>query len=395
MTVTIGLETLLDSPTEWLRPGERVGLLSNPTGTDRRLRSSIDLLHDHPGVDLVRLYGPEHGIRGDAQAGIAVEDGADPRTGLPITSLYSRDHTVDDHAFTGIDVLLIDLQDAGVRFYTYLASANSAARRAATTGARVLLLDRPNPIAWMGVFGNRVAPGHGSIVGIEGLPIAHACTSGELLRHLARRDGRDLPDVVPLQGWDRAMRWHQIGLPWVPPSPNLPTLDSVHLYPATCLIEGTSLSEGRGTTLPFELIGHPGLDPYALSAELLERGTSRYLYRPATFVPTFSKHEGVLCRGVQVHPDGDHHPSILALGPVLLAAARRHTGDGFAWVTFGEVPFIDSLGGSSELRETVDNDGDIPALLERWATEADAFIAAIEPDLLYGPLHRARTGDQG
>jgi uncharacterized protein YbbC (DUF1343 family) len=169
----------------------------------------------------------------------------------------------------------------------------------------------------------------------------------------------------------------------------------VHLYPATCLIEGTSLSEGRGTSLPFEYIGHPDLQHDALADDLRGRATARYLYRPTTFVPTFSKHAGTLCRGVQIHTDGDHHPSILALGPQLVAAARRHTGSAFSWVTFGETAFIDRLAGGPELRETVDNDGDVPALLERWATDSDAFIVAMEPDLLYGPLQRAVIGDQG
>ena len=158
MTAT-GLDQLLQAADRWLRPGERVGLLTNHTGVDRHLRSAIDLLHAHPGIALTRLYGPEHGLRGDAQAGAPVEDASDPRTGLPVTSLYRADHSVDEDAFAGIDTLLIDLQDIGARYYTYTATANSAACHATNAGARVLVLDRPNPIAWMGVFGNRVAPG--------------------------------------------------------------------------------------------------------------------------------------------------------------------------------------------------------------------------------------------
>lgn len=389
---TAGLEQLLDAPDRWLRRGERVGLLTNPTGVDRRLRSAIDLLHAHADIALVRLYGPEHGLRGDAQAGAPVEDASDPRTGLPITSLYRADHTVDDGAFADIDTLLIDLQDVGARYYTYLATSNSAARRAGNAGTRVLVLDRPNPIAWMGVFGNRVAPGHGSIVGIEGLPIAHACTIGELLRHLARRDGRPLPDVVPMEGWNRAMRWEATGLPWVPPSPNLPTLTTAHLYPATCLIEGTTLSEGRGTALPFELVGAPDLDGHAL-AEALAAGDFGCLYRPTTFIPTFSKHASELCRGVHVHPNGAFAPEVMSLGPALLAAVRR-LAPGFDWVRFNDVAFVDRLAGGPELRETVDTGGDIAALLERWRGEAETFIDAVTPDLIYGPVHRAATGER-
>jgi uncharacterized protein YbbC (DUF1343 family) len=397
MTVTTGLETLIDDPSPWLQPAHRIGLLTNHTGVDRRLRSAVDLIHAHRAIELVRLYGPEHGIRGDAQAGVAVDDAVDARTGLPITSLYAHGRSIADDTFNGIDVLLIDLQDAGVRYYTYLASANSAARRASAAGARVLVLDRPSPIAWMGAFGNRVASGYGSLVGLEEIPIAHGCSIGELLRHLARRDGRAQPEVVPVAGWTREMHWRDTGLPWVPPSPNLPTLDTVHLYPATCLIEGTSLSEGRGTTLPFEQIGDPALDGHQLADALAGTGPAEYLYRAASFVPTFSKHAGELCRGVHIHPDGDHHPSILALGPILLATARRLLGDPFAWVQVGDIPFIDRLAGGPELRETVDTGGDILALMRRWEAETDEFIADVTPDLIYGygPVRPAPTGDLG
>lgn len=391
MTVTTGLETLLDDPAAWVQPDQRVGLLSNPTGVDRRLQSSIDLLHAHPNITLTRLFGPEHGIRGDAQAGVPVADETDPRTGLPVTSLYAKDKTVADGAFESIDVLLIDLQDAGVRFYTYLASANSAARRATEAGARVLVLDRPNPIGWMGAFGNRVEPGHGSIVGLEGLPIAHGATIGEMLRFLARRDGRQQPDVVQMSGWERSMRWEATGLPWVPPSPNLPTLDTVHLYPATCLIEGTSLSEGRGTTRPFELIGDPHLDSHTFASDLASVGLPGYLYRPTTFVPTFSKHEGAVCHGVQIHADGDHNPAIMTLGPKLVELAKRHTGDAFSWIEFNGVHFIDRLGGGPELRETIDTGGGLDALLARWVDATTTYIDEIEPDLIYGPIAAAAT----
>jgi beta-N-acetylhexosaminidase len=386
MTVATGLERLLDDPASWLRPGERVGLLSNPTGVDRRLRSTIDLLHDHPDIALTRLFGPEHGIRGDAQAGAPVDDATDPRTGLPETSLYRKDRSVADDAFLGIDTVVIDLQCVGARYYTYLATANSAARRAAAAGVRVLVLDRPNPIAWMGVFGNRVAPGAGSIVGLEGLPIAHGCTIGELLRHLARLDGRPEPGVVTMTGWERATRWESAGLPWVPPSPNLPTLTTACLYPATCLIEGTTLSEGRGTTLPFEQIGAPSLDGHALAESLAARGGFGCRFRPTTFVPTFSKQAGARCDGIQIHPDGEFQPATLALGPALLAECRRLMGEAFDWIRFGDVAFIDRLGGGPELRETVDTGGDIPAMLHRWRAESETFMAEIASDLLYGPL---------
>ena len=395
MTVDTGLEILIDRPGEWLKPGERVGLLSNPTGVDRQLRSTIDLIHAHPDIELVRLYGPEHGIRGDAQAGVSVADDVDPRTELPVTSLYTADHSLADDAFGDIDVLLVDLQDVGVRFYTYLASANSAARRASAAEVRVVVLDRPNPISWMGVFGNRVETEHASLVGQEGLPVTHACTIGELLRHFARRDDRPAPEVVTMRHWHRSMHWADTGLPWVPPSPNLPTLDSVHLYPATCWIEGTSLSEGRGTTRPFEVIGGPSIDGFTLARDLERFGVSGYAYRPTSFIPTFSKHATTLCHGIQIHQLGDHHSDIVALGPHLLATVKHHAADSFEWVVFNDVPFIDRLGGGTQLRETVDNGGNVEALLSDWAVEATGFVDDIKPDLLYGSIARSTPGEHG
>ena len=386
MTLTTGIERLLADPAPWVAPGQRVGLLTNPTGVDRQLRSTIDLLHEHRGVTLVRLYGPEHGIRGDAQAGVPVEDDIDPRTQLPVTSLYAKQHGTADDAFDDIDMLVIDLQDAGVRYYTYLASANSATRRATAAGKRVLILDRPNPIAWMGVWGNRVADDAGSIVGLAGLPVTHGASMGEMLRWLAHRDDRDLPEVVQMDGWSRQMQWHETGLPWVPPSPNLPTLDSIHAYPATCLIEGTSWSEGRGTTLPFEWFGAPNVDESSLVDTLNKHSPAGYRLRPTTFVPTFSKHNGELCRGAQLHRLTEHHPSIVAFGPRLIHAIRNVGGAEFRWTQFGDRYFLDRLAGGSELRETIDADGDIDTLTRRWTEAAGSFVDEVDPYLMYGPL---------
>jgi uncharacterized protein YbbC (DUF1343 family) len=188
------------------------------------------------------------------------------------------------------------------------------------------------------------------------------------------------------------MRWQETGLPWVPPSPNLPTLDTAHLYPATCLIEGTSLSEGRGTARPFELIGDPAIDPYRFAEDLAATGPSEYLYRPTTFVPTFSKLEGEPCHGVQIHPAGDHNRSIMAFGPTLLEQARKHAGDSFSWVTFNGVAFIDRLAGGPALRETIDAGGDIDAMLDRWSEENAAFVREVQPALAYGALATMRSG---
>lgn len=386
MTVQTGLENLLSSAVRWLGPDDRVGLLASPASVDRELRSSIDLLLHHPAIDLVRLYGPEHGIRGDAQAGVEVEDAADSRTGLPVSSLYRHGGNVSDTIFDDIDVLIVDLQDIGCRFYTYLATADRATADAANAGVRVLVLDRPNPIAWMGVSGNVVAKGFSSLIGLEGLPVSHGCTIGEVLRFTARRSGRKLPELVPMVGWNRSMPWAETGQPWILPSPNLPTLHTAHLYPGTCWIEGTSLSEGRGTTRPFEIIGAPWIDGHDLAARLSALNLPGYAFRPLSFTPTFSKHAGVLCGGVQVHAHPDHNPSVLSLGPRLLEAVHALSGSAFEWVGSPERPFIDLLAGSSDLRSAVDNETDVGVLQERWTEEATDFVNHIETDLEYGPI---------
>lgn len=389
MDTISGLETLIACPSDWVGAKERVGLLSNPTGVDRQWRSTVDLLAAHPDINLAQLFGPEHGIRGDAQAGIDVEDSVDDRTGLPAVSLYNAKRLVAPNSFDNLDVVIIDLQDVGTRFYTYLASANQAAASAGEAGVRVAVLDRPNPISWMGVFGNRVEPDHESLVGLEGLPVTHAATIGEVLTYLARRNHRPVPDVVPIHNWSRTMRWEETRLPWVSPSPNLPTVDSAHLYPVTCWIEGTSLSEGRGTTRPFEIIGSPAIDGYTLAERLRKLPIDGYAFRPTWFQPTFSKHAGERCHGVQIHRTGGASSCILSLGPHLLAICREIAGTDFQWTGSRDSLFIDRLAGSSELRTTVETQGDIQQLLDSWKSASADYVEDIAPDLLYGPMSTA------
>lgn len=386
MTVHTGLEHLLSSPQAWLDVGERVGLLTNPTSVDRAFQSSIDLMSIHQDINLTRLYGPEHGIRGDGQAGVEVDNATDERTGLPVSSLYRHGGAVDAAIFDEIDVLVIDLQDVGARFYTYPATADHAAATASEAGVRVLVLDRPNPIAWMGVFGNRVEAEYASLVGMQGLPVNHGCTIGEVLRFTARQAGRALPQLVQVDGWHRSMQWHETGLPWIPPSPNLPTLDSAHLYPATCWIEGTNLSEGRGTTLPFEVLGAPWIDGDELASALSALKITGYAFRPISFTPMFSKHVGERCGGVQIHPYLRHDTSILSRGPQLLSVAHKLSGANFEWISNNGRQFIDLLAGSQSLRRWVDNNEDIDRLFDAWAPATRGFENSISPDLAYGPI---------
>ncbi|MBZ0238035.1 MAG: DUF1343 domain-containing protein, partial [Deltaproteobacteria bacterium] len=268
--VASGLERLLAD--DRVLRGRRVGLIANPTAVDAELRHAADLLAAASGVSLVALFGPEHGVRGDAQDMIGVGAEVDARTGLRVHSLYGHDAAslaptramLDD-----VDVLVYDVQDVGSRYYTFVWTMVLAMRACAQAGKGFVVLDRPNPIGGALVEGGDIAPGHDSFVGLVSCPNRHGLTAGEIARWRAAEEQLDLElHVVAMGGWQRDMMFADTGLPWVMPSPNMPTVDTALVYPGMCLVEGTELSEGRGTTRPFELAGAPGLDGHALAEAL-------------------------------------------------------------------------------------------------------------------------------
>ncbi|TDK23010.1 DUF1343 domain-containing protein [Luteimonas aestuarii] len=363
--------------------GKRVGLVTNPTGVDRDLRSSIDRLAAHPGVTLVALYGPEHGVRGDAQAGDQVGSTRDPRTGVPVHSLYGEHREPTAAMLQGVDVLVFDIQDVGARFYTYpytLANVMRAARRA---GIPVVVPDRPNPVGGVQVEGPVLEPEYASFVGQYAIPIRHGMTLGELARLF--NEGFDIGaelHVVPMRGWRRDAVEPGHALPWVLPSPNMPTPDTALVYPGTGLVEGTNLSEGRGTTRPFELIGAPYVDADVLADRMNALDLPGVRFRPAWFTPTFSKHAGELCGGVQLHvTDADAFRPVRT-GIALLAALQSLYPDAFAFLP-GERPFFDTLVGNSWVREAIlagETASDIEA---RWLPGLQRFEAMRVRYLLY------------
>ena len=368
--VRTGLDVLLTEGVPALA-GRRVGLITNQTGIDRRLRNGIDLLHESDAVELVALFGPEHGVRGDAQAGVKIGGEIDRRTGLPVHSLYGETRRPTTDMLTGFDALLFDIQDFGIRYATYASTLAYAQEAAASAGIDVVVLDRPNPVSGARVEGNLLDPAFTSFVGVHPIPTCHGTTVGELARLFAADRGWPEPVVVPMRGWRRAMWFDQTGLPWVPPSPNVPTLDSLTLYPGSCLIEGTNLSEGRGTTRPFELIGAPWLDPFDLAAELERRQLPGVAFRPTYFTPTFQKHAGQACGGVQIHimRRGEVRP--VALGVHLLHAVRSLDPAAFAWRA-GEQRghFVDLLFGSDGPRLALDAGAGAPDVLAGWEDDA-------------------------
>jgi beta-N-acetylhexosaminidase len=378
--VRTGLSVLQDNMTP-LTDGT-VGLITNPSGVAADLTTTIDILHDHPDVDLVRLFGPEHGIRGKAQAGEHVEDSTDDRTGLPVTSLYGETRRVDPEMVADIDTVVYDMQDVGCRFYTYLYTLAYALEGVGQTDTDFVVLDRPNPVAPLGVDGKRVPPDEGSFVGDYRLPITHGLTVGELARYFnGEFDMGATLSVVELDGWDRSMWYDDLDLPWVPPSPNIPTLDTATLYPGTCLFEGTTLSEGRGTTKPFELVGALWIDGGEWAKALNGLDLSGVRFRPTHFTPTFSKHEGEDVEGVQIHVTDRDALSPVAVGlKLLLSTFSRHPET--EWRLVDGMHFVDRLAAGEWLRETVadvDSETDVDRLYEdirkKWDSDLTEFAS--------------------
>ncbi|HYI24792.1 MAG TPA: DUF1343 domain-containing protein [Thermomicrobiales bacterium] len=381
--VQTGAERALSSP-EGSLLGARIGLVANPSSIDGAFGSIVTRMAQHPQLDLVALYGPEHGVRGEAQAGEKVAGGVDTATGLPTFSMYGETQVPSPEMLEPIDVLVIDLQDIGVRYTTYLSTVANVMDACAAIGVGVKILDRPNPFPGQLVSGNLLEPRFTSFVGCHTMPILHGLTIGEFGRLYARDKGLPTPDVTPMEGWSRELWYDQCGLPWVLPSPNLPTLDSVTAYPATCLIEGTVLSEGRGTTRPFEFVGAPFVDPERLAAEMNSHSFPGVAFRPVWFQPSFSKHAGTVCGGVQVHVTDRETLDSVPVGVHLLATLRTLYPDDFAWLQpTGDRYFIDLLAGTDRLRKTIDTGGSVEDLLADWNQDANAFRDSRSDILLY------------
>lgn len=393
--VRSGLEVLLDDPRRWLGDA-RVAFVCNHTAVDRELRHAIDRLQA-AGVRLVRLFGPEHGVRATAQDMEGVGEQKDPVTGLPTVSLYGSDEASlhpDPATLADVDVVLFDIQDIGTRFYTYQATLGFVMAVAGPLGKRVVVLDRPNPIGGVQVEGGIVHPGFESFVGAYPLTVRHGMTVGELAHYFVAHCGiRCEVDVVRCEGWRRADWYDATGLPWVYPSPNMPTLETATVYPGMCLLEATNISEGRGTTRPFHLFGAPWLDPQRLVSILEEKagwaGLRGVRFRPAAFVPGFQKHARQPCVGAEVHVTDRDALDAFLLGLVVIDAVRAADPERFAWRAepyefVADPPAIDLLTGSAAWREALESGADWRAVREGWEPERRAFLERRSAHLLYG-----------
>ncbi|MEU8433210.1 DUF1343 domain-containing protein [Streptomyces sp. NPDC029216] len=363
--------------------GRRVGVVTNPTGITADARHLVDVLHADERVDLVAVFGPEHGFRGTAQAGGSEGAGRDPATGLPVYDTYgtSGRRLADLFTAAGIDTLVFDVQDVGARFYTYVWTLYDCMRAAALAGKAVVVLDRPNPVGGRRAAGPVLQRPYASFVGREPIALAHGMTVAELaLLFNGEFLGAEGPRLrtVPMAGWRRGSFFGETGLPWVPPSPNVPTPDTALAYAGTCLFEGTNLSEGRGTTTPFELVGAEGVDRrWAEAANGL--GLAGVWFREAWFTPAFSKHAGKVCGGVRliVHDREAFDPVRAGIG--LLVTARR-VWSGFGWRADH---WIDRLTGSDRVRTLVDAGAGVEEIAGDWSAGLARFAAVREEYLLY------------
>ena len=376
--VSTGLEAFLAHPPRTLAKA-RLGLLCNQASIDREYRHARDLLARRVGRRLTALFSPQHGIFGEQQDNMVESaHGRDPALGIPVYSLYADVRRPTAAMLSGIDALLVDLQDVGCRVYTFITTLRYCLEAAARLGVKLVILDRPNPIGGA-LEGNLLATSLLSFVGVHPLPMRHGLTMGELAR-LFVAEGRidaDL-EVVRLGGWRRRMRFAQTGLPWVPPSPNMPTPETALVYPGQVLLEGTLLSEGRGTTRPFEICGAPWVDPARLCAALRRRRLPGAILREAWFQPTFQKWAGRVCGGLQIHvtDPGAYRPYRTTLA--ILAEARRLWPDTELWrpppYEYETVRLpIDLLTGDPRIREGLDAGRPIAAMERAWTRDLAAF----------------------
>jgi uncharacterized protein YbbC (DUF1343 family) len=389
MPVQPGIAVLLDKKRDLIK-GKRVGAVVHPASVLPDLRHTADALSACPDFELKSLLGPQHGARGEKQDNM-VESGfyRDPDTGLPVHSLYGETRRPTGDMLNDIDILLFDLQDAGTRVYTFIYTMAYCMQACALLGKRMIVLDRPNPINGRQVEGNLLNPDYSSFVGLYPIPMRHGMTTGELalLFNTEFNIGCDLT-VVAMEGWRRDAWFDQTGLPWVMPSPNLPTIDSAVVYPGFVLVEGTCLSEGRGTTRPFEMIGAPFIGSRTYAARLNDLQLPGVWFRPAHFQPTFQKWGGQMCGGAQIHVLDREAFEPYLTGIAALSAARDLYPDEFKWrdppyeYEYERLP-IEILCGGRSIPEAIWTGTPMNRIRQSWQGDVSAFQRQRAPYLLY------------
>ena len=400
-----GIEVFLESHLDLVK-GKRVGLITNPTGVASNLVSIIDLFYNNQEINLVALYGPEHGVRGNAQAGEYVSFYIDDKYNIPVFSLYGQSRipeagmlkNIDEYmrSFDTIeagkipktsmvesaDVLILDIQDVGTRIYTYIATMAYCMQACAENGVDFIVLDRPNPINGEDLEGPLLEyPEYSSFVGLYPIPVRHGMTVGELAELFNEKflEKKVNLTVIPMQGWEREMWYDETSLPWVIPSPNMPTLDTATVYPGQVFLEGTNISEGRGMTKPFEIFGAPWIDGYELAKKLNELNLAGIKFREAWFSPTFSKYRGELCGGAQIHVIDRNQYRPFESSLHIIKTVMNMYPSHFKFYK----EYIDKLMGTSKVRQALEKGSDVKDIIKSYQVDLDNFWELRKSYLLY------------
>jgi len=387
--VRLGIEKLLEDGDHLVR-GARLGLVCNQASVNHQLHHVADLLKQHPAVELRALFGPQHGVRGDVQDNmIETEHAIDRETGLPIYSLYSETREPTESMFRDLDLLIFDMQDVGCRIYTFAYTMANCMVAARKFGKKVIVCDRPNPINGRDFAGNMLEKGHESFVGQYPIPTRHGMTLGELARMF--NDHFEIKcelDVLQMDGWDRNC-WHdETDAPWVMPSPNMPTIEAATVFPGTVHFEGTQVSEGRGTTRPFEFVGAPYIVSEEFAADLNNATLPGVYFRSCTFRPTFQKHAGISCGGVQLHVIDRDNFEPVTTGLTMVKVAHDLYPGQFSWkeppyeYVYDRNPF-DVIAGTMRVRQAIEEGSTIAELQESWKPGLSEFKKLREEFLLY------------
>ena len=400
-----GIEVFLASHLDLVK-GKRVGLITNPTGVDSNLKSVIDLFYENQEINLVALYGPEHGVRGNAQAGEYVSFYIDDKYNIPVFSLYGQSRkpeagmlkNIDEYMRSfdtisagkipetsmveSLDVLIFDIQNVGTRIYTYIATMAYCMQACAENGVDFMVLDRPNPINGEDMEGPLLEyPEYSSFVGLYPIPIRHGMTVGELAEYFNDKflEKKVNLKVIPMQGWERQMWYDETSLPWVIPSPNMPTLDTATVYPGQVFLEGTNISEGRGTTRPFEVFGALWIDGHKLAKELNGLNLEGIKFREAWFSPLFSKYKGKLCGGAQIHViDRKQYKPFESSLSIISTVMKMHPSH-FKFHN----EYFDKIIGTSKVREALEKRTDVKIIIKSYQQELNSFYELRKPYLLY------------
>ena len=382
MSVLNGVDVLLENPKKYVGDNQ-IGLITNPTGVTTSLESTLDAFHRHEKIKLKAVFGPEHGARGDIQDALEVSNHIDPHTGLTVYSLYGEHREPTEEMLESIDILVFDIQDCGARFYTYVSTLTYCMESAKKHGVSIIVLDRPNPINGASVEGNILEQSFESFIGLHPVPIRHGLTIGEYSSFINSTIKCDL-SIVPMEGWLRNQWFDETGLPWVQPSPNLPSLEAATAFPGTCFFEGVNVSEGRGTTRPFEYIGAPWVDGKRWADSMNTLSLPGVGFRSCYFTPTFWRFKDERCSGVQVHVTDRNVFKPVETGLYSLSTLMEiHPRFQFNDPTYEIRRHFDLLAGTDRLRMQLENGEPVEEILGSWEEAKNMYLKEREKHLLY------------